>query len=89
MTFGVADVDTVALDEPVDAVIGRFVLMHQPQPAAALAKAVRYLRPGGVVAMIESHMRGCGQGRALVASLRDLRAAHALDDRGDRRLGRA
>jgi SAM-dependent methyltransferase len=58
VTFRVADVDTLALDAPVDAVIGRFVLMHQPQPAAAVVKAIQHLRHGGVVAMIESHIRG-------------------------------
>ena len=72
----------------VDAVIGRFVLMHQPRPAAALATAVRYLRRGGVVVMIESHMR-CRPGGPLVAAIGDLPADHALDDRGARRLGRA
>jgi SAM-dependent methyltransferase len=56
--FRVAHVDTLVLDAPVDAVIGRFVLMHQPEPAVTLAKAVGHLRPGGIVAMIESHMRG-------------------------------
>lgn len=58
VTFRVAHLDTLTLDAPVDAVIGRFVLMHQPQPEAALRMAVRYLRPGGVIAMIESHMCG-------------------------------
>ena len=58
VTCRVAHVDTLALDAPVDAVIGRFVLMHQARPAAALVKAVEHLRPGGVVAIIESHMRG-------------------------------
>ena len=46
-----------ALDIPaVDAVIGRFVLMHQAAPADVLARAARLVRPGGVVAMMESHL---------------------------------
>ncbi len=46
-----------ALDIPaVDAVIGRFVLMHQAAPAQVLARAARLVRPGGVVAMMESHL---------------------------------
>jgi hypothetical protein len=32
--------------------------MHQREPAAALATAVAHLRPGGLVAIIESHIRG-------------------------------
>jgi SAM-dependent methyltransferase len=57
VSFMVADVMTLMLDGPVDAVVGRFVLMHQPQPAAALAAAVHHVRPGGAVVMIELHMR--------------------------------
>ena len=37
-------------DRPVDALIGRLVLMHLPDPAAALARFARAVRPGGVVA---------------------------------------
>jgi SAM-dependent methyltransferase len=43
-------------DEPFDALVGRFVLMHQPDPAAVLAAAARGVRPGGPVAFVESHM---------------------------------
>jgi SAM-dependent methyltransferase len=46
-----------ALDvPPVDAVVGRFVLMHQPSPVQALVRAARLVRPGGVVAVMESHL---------------------------------
>jgi SAM-dependent methyltransferase len=46
-----------ALDiPPVDAVVGRFVLMHQADPAQTLKRAARLLRPGGVVAIMESHL---------------------------------
>ncbi len=48
-----------APERPVDAVVGRFVLMHQADPAAALRAGARHLRPGGVVAMLESHMDAC------------------------------
>ncbi len=40
-------------DEPLDAIVGRFVLMYQADPAAALAKIAKQLRPGGIVAFIE------------------------------------
>jgi SAM-dependent methyltransferase len=57
VVFHVADLETLTLDAPVDAVVGRFVLMHQPDPVAALRASVRHVRPGGIVAIIESHMR--------------------------------
>lgn len=41
---------------PVDAAVGRFVLMHQPDPVATLARVASFVRPGGVVAMMESHL---------------------------------
>jgi len=40
-----------------DAVVGRFVLMHQTAPAAALRVACAHLRRGGVVMVVESWMR--------------------------------
>jgi 2-polyprenyl-3-methyl-5-hydroxy-6-metoxy-1,4-benzoquinol methylase len=36
-----------------DAVVGRYVLVHQPSPAAFLAAAARHVRPGGVIAFHE------------------------------------
>ena len=39
-----------------DALVGRFVLMHQADPADVLAAAARHVKPGGVVVMIESWM---------------------------------
>lgn len=41
---------------PVDAAVGRFVLMHQPDAVATLARVASFVRPGGVVAMMESHL---------------------------------
>jgi ubiquinone/menaquinone biosynthesis C-methylase UbiE len=40
-------------DAPLDAIVGRLVLMCQADPGAALAKVVKHLRPGGPVAFIE------------------------------------
>ncbi len=47
-------IDAIALDEPVDAVIGRLILMHLPDPAATLRQLASYVRPGGVVAFSEN-----------------------------------
>ena len=44
--------------ERVDALVGRFVLMHQKQPARLLRAAARHVRPSGIVAMLESHLVG-------------------------------
>ncbi len=40
-------------EAPLDAIVGRLVLMYQTDPAAALAKLTQHLQPGGVVAFIE------------------------------------
>jgi tRNA A58 N-methylase Trm61 len=55
LTFVETEIDALDID-PVDAVVGRFVLMHQTSPADTLARAARHVRPGGVVAMMESHL---------------------------------
>ncbi|UXA08101.1 methyltransferase domain-containing protein [Mycobacterium sp. SMC-2] len=47
-------VDAITLDEPVDAVIGRLILMHLPDPAGTLRHLSSFVRPGGVVAFSEN-----------------------------------
>ena len=44
---------SVPSDVPLDAVVGRLVLMYQADPAATLAQLTKHLRTGGVVAFIE------------------------------------
>lgn len=51
-------VDSIALDEPVDAVVGRLILMHLPDPAATLRHLSSFVRPGGVVAFSENDITG-------------------------------
>ncbi|GFG51689.1 methylase [Mycolicibacterium agri] len=51
-------IDDIALDEPVDAVIGRLILMHLPDPVEALRKLAVRIRPGGVVAFSDFENRG-------------------------------
>lgn len=55
LTFLEGTIETLEIP-PVDAVVGRFVLMHQPSPTATLAAASRLVRSGGVVALMESHL---------------------------------
>jgi SAM-dependent methyltransferase len=47
-------VDAIALDEPVDAVIGRLILMHLPDPAGTLRHLSSFVRLGGIVAFSEN-----------------------------------
>lgn len=56
LSFQVGEASAAANIGQFDALIGRFVLMHQPNPAAVLAQAVRAVRPGGLVIFVESHM---------------------------------
>lgn len=56
--FMQAAIDAIALDEPVDAVIGRFILMHLPDPAASLRQLSNRVRPGGVIAFAENDITG-------------------------------
>lgn len=56
------DGETLAPLEPFDAMVGRFVLMHQAEPARMLRAAARHLRTRGIVLMIESHLRAAGPG---------------------------
>lgn len=51
-------IDAIALDEPVDAVIGRLILMHLPDPAATLRHLASFVRAGGVIAFSENDITG-------------------------------
>ena len=53
ITFIHSDFAHYIPDGPLDAIVGRLVLMYQADPAVALAKLTRHLRPGGLVAFIE------------------------------------
>jgi SAM-dependent methyltransferase len=55
--FAVSELEAFATDVPFDALIGRFVLMYLPDPAATLRALIRHLRPGGIVAFQEMEMR--------------------------------
>jgi ubiquinone/menaquinone biosynthesis C-methylase UbiE len=53
VAFVVAGDDSLPADAPFDAAIGRFVLIHQRDPAAMIRRAAAVVRPGGVVAFLE------------------------------------
>nr|WP_275585972.1 class I SAM-dependent methyltransferase [Geodermatophilus sabuli] len=48
--FEQADVTTWEPEAPVDAVVGRLILVHLPDPVGLVRRAVELVRPGGVVA---------------------------------------
>lgn len=56
--FTQAAIDAIALDEPVDAVIGRLILMHLPDPAATLRHLSSFVDPGGILAFSENDITG-------------------------------
>lgn len=56
VAFAVGEAASIAEHQAYDALIGRFLLMHQPSPADTLAAAARAVRPGGAIMMMESHM---------------------------------
>ena len=53
ITFTHSDFTHYVPDAPLDAIVGRLVLMYQADPAEALSKLTHHLRPGGIVAFIE------------------------------------
>ena len=54
--FEVTEIDDFARPNDFDALVGRFILMHQPDPVGALRSVLRSVRPGGRVVFIESFM---------------------------------
>lgn len=53
VTFRQEDASTMTVERRFDAVVGRLLLMHQPEPAAVLHHLAGLARPGGVVAFLE------------------------------------
>ena len=60
VTFSVGDPAAMAFNRPFDAVIGRYVLQFQKDPAAMLRKLAAHVRPGGVVVFHEIDWGGLG-----------------------------
>ena len=58
VTYVHGDPTGQTFDVPFDAVVGRYVLMFQRDPAGFLASAARHARPGGVVSFHELDANG-------------------------------
>ena len=56
-------IEDIAVDEPVDAVIGRLILMHLPNPVATLRHLASQVRPGGLIAFGETDITPAGRRR--------------------------
>jgi SAM-dependent methyltransferase len=56
--FLVDDITSVSLDVPVDALVGRLILMYLADPAAALRKLRPLLAPGGLMVFHEMDIYG-------------------------------
>jgi SAM-dependent methyltransferase len=55
--FRVGDVQTLdGIEDGFDAVVGRLILMYQPDPVAALRRAATRVRPGGLVCLHEGDL---------------------------------
>lgn len=53
VSFEQGDVLSWEPAEPLDAVVGRLILLHLPDPAAAIVRAAELVRPGGIVAFAD------------------------------------
>jgi 2-polyprenyl-3-methyl-5-hydroxy-6-metoxy-1,4-benzoquinol methylase len=62
LRFEEASLDALELQGPFDALVGRLILLYLPQPAQALERLVRLVRPGGLVIFQEMDI---GSGRSL------------------------
>ncbi len=58
VSFRVADLRDFVLDDGVDAIVGRFVLVHQPDYDDTMRRLARSLRPGGVMVFHELVLAG-------------------------------
>jgi SAM-dependent methyltransferase len=57
--FEIGDAAAMHFDQPFDAIIGRFVLMYQDDPATSLRSMMRHVRAGGVAAFHEVDTTAC------------------------------
>ncbi|HEY6285343.1 MAG TPA: class I SAM-dependent methyltransferase [Ktedonobacteraceae bacterium] len=53
VSFRAENLLDLTLDQEFDAVVGRFILMHLPEPAAVVRHLTQSLRPGGIVVFQE------------------------------------
>ncbi len=58
VVFEETSIESYSDPMPFDLVIGRYILIHQPDPAAVICRAAGLARPGGIVAFHELSAQG-------------------------------
>jgi len=53
VSFQATNLDDFSTTEHFDAVVGRYILLYQPEAAATIRQLTRFLKPGGIVAFHE------------------------------------
>ena len=92
--FLTQDLVDLMLDEPVDALIGRLVLMYFADPAVVLRRLTAFVKPGGVVAFQEIDLDGaksepsCEQFETALQRIRQTFTRTGVDIRTGLQLGR-
>ena len=56
VSFSQGELEDISLDQPVDAAVGRFVLMYSSEPSIALRRVAANVRAGGIVAFQEMNV---------------------------------
>lgn len=60
VSFRDADLYTFQPERRYDALVGRFILMHIPDPVGAIRRLTGYLNPGAIVAFVEMDIEATG-----------------------------
>jgi ubiquinone/menaquinone biosynthesis C-methylase UbiE len=60
VSFRLGDPTALAFERPFDVIVGRYVLMFSPDPAAMLKAVASNLRPGGIIVFHESDFSAIG-----------------------------
>lgn len=58
MTFREGGPTVLAFDQSFDAIVGRYVLMFNPDPVAMLKGIARLVKPGGTIVFHEADWSG-------------------------------
>ena len=56
VSFSQGELEDISIDQPVDAAVGRFVLMYSPEPSVSLRRIAANVRAGGIVAFQEMNV---------------------------------
>lgn len=92
--FAVGDASTFVPEAPVDAVIGRLVVMYWPEPVRTLRHLARSVVPGGVIAFLEGDLEAaksepqCPLYEATLDRIRETFTRAGLEIRMGLKLGR-